>query len=110
MCRLLQAVVGQKTERPQYEESLQYQDHWQETESVEQVPESSNHLESRTYKEEDYSPQLSQTIVPKRVRLTSSLVNLPCATGSTKFGPGIPIKEGLVEKKGHSVAFLMWPK
>ena len=107
MCRLLQAVVHQKAGK--YEESVQYHEH---SEPVEEVPEISSCLGETTYKRDDYSPQLVPSSVTKRVRLTPSLVDLHVSStqSPTNLGPGKPIKEGLVEKKGHSVAFLMWPK
>ena len=110
MCRLLQAIVRQKTENFNFEESLQYDEHRQESESLEEVPETTSYLEKRVYNKDNYAPQHVPSDVTKRVRLTPSLVNLPTTNSPTNFGPGKPIKEGLVEKKGHSVAFLMWPK
>ena len=111
MCRLLQAVVRQKAENFDFEESLHYHEHRQEPESVEEVPESSNYLvEKRVAKEDNFAAQHIPSGTTKRVRLTPSLVDLPSTKGPSNLGPGKPIKEGLVEKKGHSVAFLMWPK
>ena len=110
MCRLLQAVVHQKTETFNFEESLHYHEHRQEPESVEKVPESSNYpLEKEIYKDDNYAQQHIPSRTIKRVRLTP-LVDLPSTKTPSSLGTGKPIKEGLVEKKGHSVAFLMWPK
>ena len=108
MCRLLQAVVRQKSEN--LEESFQFDEHRQESESVVDVPETSSYQEKRVYKKDNYAPQHVPGGIIKRVRLTPSLVDLPSTNSPTNLGPGKPIKEGLVEKKGHSVAFLMWPK
>lgn len=111
MCRLLQAVVCQKAENFNFEESLHYPEHRQEPKSLEEVPGSSNYLpEKRVYKEDHYASQHTPSVTTKRVRLTPSLVDLQSTKAPSNLGPGKPIKEGLVEKKGHSVAFLMWPK
>ncbi len=111
MCRLLQAVVRQKVENFNFEESLHY--HRQEHESIEEVPESSVYpLEKEIYREDNYATQHIPSGATKRVRLTPSLVDLrvPSTKTPSNLGTGKPIKEGLVEKRGHSVAFLMWPK
>ena len=111
MCRLLQAVVRQKAENFNFEESLHYHEYRQEPESVEEVPESSNYpQEKEIYKKDDYVQQHIPSRAIKRVKLIPSLVDLLSTKTPRSLGTGKPIKEGLVEKKGHSVAFLMWPK
>lgn len=105
MCRLLEALVNQTTNG--FEETIQYREDKQESETL---VEQSNSI----YQEEKSPTEKPQVSVPpsnKRVKLMpSSLVGISAKQSPADLGPGIPIKEGLVEKKGHSVAFLMWPK
>ena len=97
MCRLLEAIVNQATNS--FEETIQYSDK-QETETLER----SNSIETE-------KPQVCPPSSNKRVKLVpSSLVGMSPKQSPADLGPGVPIKEGLVEKKGHSAAFLMWPK
>ena len=98
MCRLLQAVVQQKTKN--FEETEQYHNHQQAIQTVEDIQRSSYHRSPTV--EDDFSLRMA---IPKQVTLDVSPVQTP-----TNFRAALPIKEGLVEKKGHSVAFLMWPK
>ena len=79
---------------------MQYIEDKQETEILEQ----SSNIETE-------KPQVCPPTNNKRVKLMpSSLVGISAKQSPADLGPGVPIKEGLVEKKGHSAAFLMWPK
>lgn len=98
MCRLLEAIVNQAINS--FEEAIQYSEDKQETETLER----SNSIETEKL-------QVCPPSSNKHVKLMpSSLVGISAKQSPADLGPGVPIKEGLVEKKGHSAAFLMWPK
>ena len=97
MCRLLQAVVQRRTRN--FEESEQYLQ--QELRTVDDTVT----YRKSTPMEDGYSAQIHVSSVPKRVTLDVTPAQTPA-----NLEPALPIMEGLVEKKGHSVAFLMWPK
>ena len=104
MCRLLEAVVQQ---RANFEEPVQHHELEQEPRNMEQKEIN----KYSGYVDESCTTQQSATGSTKRVTLMpSSLMDISATQTPTDLGPGLPIKEGLVEKKGHSVAFLMWPK
>ena len=104
MCRLLEAIVHQRANG--FEESVQYHELQQEQKPTREQENSGYPLFT-----ESNVTQLAPAGKPKRVTLMpSSLKDVSTPKSPTDLGPGVPIKEGLVEKKGHSVAFLMWPK
>lgn len=101
MCRLLETIVNQTTNN--LEESVQYSEHEREAKTV--VEQNKVYQENRPLTER---PSVTPPPNLKRVRLMPS--NYVANQSPIDVGPGLPIKEGLVEKKGHSAAFLMWPK
>lgn len=110
MCRLLQAIVQQKTEN--FEESSHFHEFELESKSMDEVQENISYQEDeRLSREKGYTLQQASSPVPKRVTMVPpTLADITPTQSPVDLGPGLPIKEGLVEKKGHSVAFLMWPK